>query len=230
MGERRVLVVAAHPDDEVLGAGGTIASLSDSGAEVRILLLGDGESSRPGIEAVADKVSARGDCARRAAAVLGATGVTVHALPDNAFDTVPLLDVVRLVEAELTLFPASEIYTHHGGDLNIDHEVTCRAVITAARPVDGPGPDLYAFEVRSSTDWSDPLNAYPFRPNTWRALGVDAVARKQAALREYEAEMRPWPHSRSFEAVDTLLRHRGAQVGVAAAEAFAALRVVHQPG
>jgi LmbE family N-acetylglucosaminyl deacetylase len=226
LADRRILVVAAHPDDEVLGTGATIADLADSGAEVRILILGDGESSRRASEKDKARVQSRADAARRAGRILGVVDISVHDLPDNAFDTVPLLTVIRLIEDELSDFAATDVYTHHGGDLNIDHEITSRAVLTALRPNGGLVPDIYAFEVRSSTDWSDSHGAHPFRPNVWRGVSESAAERKRLALEEYRSEMRPWPHSRSLEAVEALLRHRGAQAGVPAAEAFVLLRSV----
>jgi LmbE family N-acetylglucosaminyl deacetylase len=153
----------------------------------------------------------------------------MYSFPDNGFDSVPLLELIYVIEDEIAAFAPDRIYTHHIGDLSRDHELTCRAVLTAVRPDVGLVPDVYSFEIRSSTDWSDSLgSAVAFRPNVWHELDEDLVAAKQQALAPYKDEMRAWPHSRSFEAVNFLLRHRGAQVGVLAAEAFVLLRHVER--
>jgi len=226
--ERRILVVAAHPDDEILGAGATMAMHVSCGDHVGVLILGEGERSRaPAGAAVDDAVTQLGILAERAAAAVGAELLERREFPDNAFDTVPLLEIVRSIEQVVERYHPALVYTHFGGDLNIDHELTCRAVVTATRPVRAGSPDLLSFEVRSSTDWADAMHpSRSFQPNTWVAASDDAVDRKFAALRVYEREMRPFPHSRSYEAARALLRHRGAQAGVAAAEAFVLLRSI----
>lgn len=226
--KRRVLVVAAHPDDEILGAAGTMAMHARAGDHVSILILGGGEESRgaPRADAEAAKASLA-HAAHEAAGVVGAELLAVQDLPDNAFDSVPLLKIVKLVEAFLERTDPDAIYTHHAGDLNIDHQLTCRAVITGSRAQGGRTPDIYSFEVRSATDYGDALpSLVPFRPNVWRVLDAEAVAAKMLALKAYSNEMRAWPHSRSMRAVQALLEHRGAQVGVPAAEALMLLRQV----
>lgn len=233
MAERRVLVVAAHGDDEVLGAGGTIAWHARRGDSVRICILSDSVQAPSGLELrrrasptrLASAAADRRACAEQAAAALGVTGMSMYSFPDNGFDSVPMLELVYVVEDEIASFLPDRIYTHHIGDLSRDHELTCRAVLTAARPDVGAVPDVYSFEIRSSTDWSDALgSAASFRPNVWHELDEDLVAAKQQALAPYKDEMRAWPHSRSFDAVNFLLRHRGAQAGATAAEAFMLLR------
>lgn len=237
LAKRRVLVVAAHGDDEVLGAGGTIAWHCRRGDEVRLCILSDSEQAPSGLgirrRESSSRLSTTGQdrraCAQQAAAALGASSVGMYSFPDNGFDSVPLLELIYVVEDEIAAFAPDRIYTHHIGDLSRDHELTCRSVLTASRPDVGLLPDVYSFEVRSSTDWSDPLgSAAVFRPNLWHDLDEELVAAKQQALACYKDEMRAWPHSRSFEAVNFLLRHRGAQVGVLAAEAFVLLRRVER--
>jgi LmbE family N-acetylglucosaminyl deacetylase len=133
-----VLVIAAHPDDEVLGCGGTIARWARAGRSVRIAILGEGITARGDADAHADDAMTRLHAdARAVGEMLGAEGVTLCGLPDNRFDTLALLDVVRQVEALVAQYTPETIYTHHGGDLNIDHAVTHRAVLTATRPMAG---------------------------------------------------------------------------------------------
>ncbi|MBV8906705.1 MAG: PIG-L family deacetylase, partial [Acidobacteriia bacterium] len=147
-----ILVVAAHPDDEVLGCGGTIARLVAAGESVHIAILGEGSTSRSPRREEADKrlVDALETHSRRAAKVLGVEDVYGFGLPDNRFDTVPLLEVVKLVEDLISRLRPVTVYTHHGGDLNADHGVVHRAVLTATRPMAGhPVRELFAFEVAS---------------------------------------------------------------------------------
>src|SRR5688500_7823058 len=166
-----ILVVAAHPDDEALGCGGTIAQHAAEGHDVHIAILGEGISSRHDrrADAPAAEIQKLQDDARAAAAALGARSVLFGGLPDNRFDQVPLLDVVKQVEAWLNSVRPDAICSHHPGDLNIDHGVTFRAVLTATRPgASGAGvTDVYAFEVPSSTDWAFQRVAPPFRANVF---------------------------------------------------------------
>lgn len=224
----RLLVVAAHPDDEVLGVGGSIAAHTANGDEVHILVLGEGQTSREESPGDRQAIAELQIAARQAASHLGAE-ISFCGLPDNAFDSVPLLDVIRPIERSIATIQPEVIYTHHVGDLNIDHQRTCRAVLTASRPVGGFVPDVLSFEVRSSTDWADGLGTAPaFQPNIWNVLTPSQCRAKLAALRFYHQEMRPWPHSRSLEAIEALWRHRGAQVGAEAAEALVMLRSIRR--
>ncbi len=218
----KVLVVAAHPDDEVLGCGGTMARHAAAGDEVHVLFLADGEGARLDAGSVPERMRT----ARAAAEILGARDPEFLSLPDNRLDSLDLLDVVRRVEYVVERVRPTVVYTHHGGDLNIDHRIACKSVLTACRPLPGhPVRAIYAFEVASSTEWADSSTPDAFRPDRW----VDVTAQldaKHRALECYVAEMRPFPHSRSFEAVEALARWRGASAGLEAAEAFTTLRVV----
>ena len=220
---RRIAAIFAHPDDEVLGAGGALTLHASRGDAVRILLLATGLASRG--DTSSEGLADLREQAAAAAKTLGADGVTFADFPDNAMDGAPLLDVVKRVEAFLADFAAETIYTHHGGDLNVDHRVTHQAVVTACRPLPGVRPiEILACEVNSSTEWAAPPSA-PFVPNEF--LGIaDALKTKVAALECYQDEIRPWPHPRSSEGVRALARWRGAQCGYEAAEAFQVVRRV----
>lgn len=220
------LVVAAHPDDEVLGCGATIAGLSRSGEDVHVLILGEGATSRADERsaALAGEVNDLSAMAARAGQVLGAASVALAGLPDNRFDSVDLLDIVKRVEQQIEMVAPSTVFTHHGADRNVDHRLTHEAVLTATRPVPGSlVRDVYAFEVLSSSEWGFASNS--FRPNVF----VDATATlddKHAALAIYAAEMREFPHPRSHRAVDALAAVRGSTAGLVAAEAFELVRSV----
>ena len=221
-----VLVAVAHPDDEVLGAGGTIARLCQSGRRVYLLYLTDGTGARGGDRAAALR---RATAARRAAEILGAESPRFLCFPDNRLDSVPLLEVIHAVESVVREVGPSTIYTHHAGDLNVDHSICLRAVLTACRPLPGSlVRQVYAIEIPSSTEWAPPGANSAFVPS--RFVDVTAsLPTKLAALEAYAEEMRPFPHPRSAAAVEALARFRGASAGLEAAEAFVVLREIVGP-
>ena len=218
----RVLIVASHPDDEVLGMAGTIAMHSSQGDTVSILFLGNGVGAR-GAKAMSETTQ-RIAAANLAAKILGATIEAVHDFPDNRMDTVPLLDVVKAVEAAKGKLTPTLVYTHHAGDLNVDHQLCCRAVLTAFRPQPHElCKEIRTFEVNSSTEWAVPSLSGPFQPN----LYVDVSQYEDLiyqAVSSYVMEMRPEPHARSLEMIINGRRMRGGQVGVSLAEAFMSVR------
>lgn len=221
----RVLVVAAHPDDEALGCGGTMARLAAEGATVDVLFLADGVGAR-GSAPDAAGLERRG-MAERAAKALGARAPAFLDFPDNRLDTVPLLDVVTAIERHSRDLRPELVLTHHAGDLNVDHRLCCQAVLTAFRPLPGQSVRaIHGFEVASSTEWAFGAAGPAFSPNLFWDIG-DHFAAKLEALRIYAEEMRPFPHARSVEAVEACARWRGASVGVAAAEAFSVLRLCY---
>ena len=220
-GIERALVVAAHPDDEVLGCGATVARLTASGVQVRTLILATGGLSRAdGSQDDADDLQA---AAMTAALTLGVVDVAFGGLPDNAMDTVALLEVVKLVEDNIQNFKPQLVLTHHAGDLNIDHRIAHEAVLTACRPLAGnPVKTILTFETVSSTEWQS--TALPaFRPTVFVECGP-ALETKIAALDHYKMEMHEIPHPRSQEQVRELAHLRGRASGHMAAEAFDVVR------
>jgi LmbE family N-acetylglucosaminyl deacetylase len=218
-----ILVVAAHPDDEVLGCGGAIARHAQAGDMVHVVIMAEGATSRAAQrdpDSLRPELESLAYAARRAGALLGAASVVLHGLPDNRMDTLPRLDVIKLIELEIARVRPTVVYTHHAGDLNIDHRIVHEGVLAACRPQPAaPVKRLLFFEVPSSTDWQPATSAPAFAPNWF--VDIDAfLALKMEALACYESEMRPWPHARSLQALEHLARWRGASVGVAAAEAF----------
>ena len=224
----RVLVVAAHPDDEVLGCGATVARLVREGHDVYLAILGEGITSRHASREASDQaeVKALRECSRRAAALLGAKDIFLHDLPDNRFDTVPLLDVVKLVEELVKRLQPQVVYTHHGGDLNIDHVITSRAVLTATRPVAGcPVRELLMFEAPSSTEWAFQQLEPIFRPTVFTDVH-ETIETKLKAMALYEGEARAFPHPRSAEALRAIAQRWGSVAGVDSAEAFELVRSI----
>ena len=223
-----VLVVAAHPDDEVLGAGGTIARLSREGNGVTILILGEGVTSRYPEREATDPglVTALADQAKESTRLLGARECVCHGLPDNRFDSLPLLDIVKVIEEWIERVQPQALYCHHPGDLNVDHAITARAALTATRPL--PGcivKELYAFEVPSSTEWAFQRLSPAFSPNVFMDIS-GTLDLKLKAMKVYERELRPFPHPRSPEALEAIAKRWGSVAGVAAAEAFELVRSI----
>lgn len=219
---KTILVVAAHTDDEALGCGGTIARHVAEGDQVHLLFMTDGVGSRDALDEAAKE---RQKAAQQAALVLGVTSSTNLYFPDNCMDSVALLDIVKEIEAKIEAIQPQVIYTHHLGDLNIDHQITHKAVLTACRPQ--PNfcvKEIYAFEVLSATEWNSP-NTEPFMPNVFIDI-TNHLSTKIKALQAYAEEMREAPHSRSYEHIEVLAKHRGYMVGVEAAEGFMLVRKI----
>lgn len=221
-----VLCVVSHPDDEVLAVGGTLARHAAGGDDVAVLILSDGVASRhetitPEVEA---KIERRRDRARQAADRLGVESVEFHTFPDNAFDTVPLLDIIQRIETTVVEVEPEVVYTHHYGDLNVDHELTCRATMTATRPLADSGVNrVLAGETLSATEWSAPSPDKAFQPTTFVDI-ADHLEAKLGTLKVYEGELREPPHPRTVDTVRNNARVWGAKAGFDAAEPFEVLR------
>ena len=216
-----ILILAAHPDDEVLGCGGTIAKLADEGVIVHVAFLADGVFSRAGGQSTQQiELISRRTAAHKACEILGVQSVSFGDFPDNRMDAVALLEITQAVEMLIAKYQPDTVFSHHAGDVNIDHQRLHDAVVTACRPQKGhPVKTLLCFEVPSSTEWQLPGSAPFFAPN-WFVDISGTIERKLAALDAYNAELRPWPHPRSLKGVEHLARWRGATVGFNAAEAF----------
>ena len=218
-----ILVVAAHPDDEALGCGGAIRRHADAGDQVDILFVADGVGARQPHDIVPEK-EVRQKAANDAAQILGAGPPQFLDFADNRLDAVPLLEVVKAIEGVVAALSPHTIYTHHSGDLNIDHGIVAQAVQTACRPQPGfVVRRILAFEVLSSTEWAIPRAEWVFLPQRFVNI-VEQLDAKMAALDAYAEEMRAFPHPRSKQAVRSLAQLRGCAVGLEAAEAFAVIR------
>jgi LmbE family N-acetylglucosaminyl deacetylase len=210
-----VLVIAPHALDEVLGCGGTIALHTAAGRPVHTLVLsGDGT----GLD------GKRREAAIAVATLLGSQPPRFAGFPENRSDTIPLGEVVGVVECTINELKPATVYVSHGGNLNIDHQTAFRAAATALRPMPGgPVAEFYAYEIASSTDWAPPDFGTTFVPNHFVEITA-TLEKKRKALEIYAFDMRPEPHARSIAALENLARARGASVGMAVAEAFTVLR------
>lgn len=226
---KRVLVVAAHPDDELLGEGGTIRKLSNQGICCRAVILGEGITSRADSREEADikQLDLLKRDAEKAARIVGYASIDFCALPDNRLDELALLDIIKRVSGYIEKYRPDTVFTHHHGDLNIDHRIVCEAVLTACRPVgDYTVERIYAFETPSSTEWNYTYGE-PFVPSVYFDVS-ETLEAKIKGMECYKSESARYPHPRSPEALRALAAVRGSSVGFDGAEAFMVLREVYR--
>jgi LmbE family N-acetylglucosaminyl deacetylase len=224
---KRILIVAAHPDDEILGCGGTAARLVKEGNDVYTVILGEGITSR---DADASRQKDRREEidrlrkeAHEANRMIGVKEVFTFDFPDNRFDSVPLLDIVKVIEKVKDKVKPAVLFTHYGEDLNIDHRLTFRAVLTASRPLPGETvKEIYSFEILSSTEWNYPLS---FSPDCFFDIS-GTIDIKTAAMEKYGCELREYPHPRSLKGIRLNAEQWGMKAGLPYAEAFKAVRLV----
>ena len=224
-----VLIIAAHPDDEVIGCGGTIAKHHDNGDVINAIILAEGSTSRSSKrnrDQFLNELSVLSEAAKESANILGIKEIEILDLPDNRLDSIDLLDIIKIIETKIEKFNPTIIYTHHYGDVNIDHRLINDAVITAARPLPGCNiKRILSFEVASSTEWRTTDSKNIFSPNYFVSI-ENQFKRKLKALKAYECEMRDWPHPRSYEALEYQAKYRGSHIGSEYAEAFVLLREI----
>ena len=218
----KVLVIAAHADDEALGCGGTIARHIAEGDLVKVLFMTDGVSSRSSLEQAGEE---RSNAAVEALRVLGISDHQQFDLPDNQMDSLSLLEIIQPIEGVLREYQPNVVYTHFAEDLNVDHRVVNQAVMTACRPQKGSSvKKILTFEVLSSTEWNSTQKTV-FKPQYIVDIS-DYWSQKFQALCAYQDEMREFPHSRSLECIEALAILRGATHGMAKAEGFVVERLL----
>ncbi len=225
---KRVLVVAAHPDDEILGVAGTVRKYVNQGAKACAVILGEGQTSRfeKRNDAPKELVEQLHKDTYEAAEKIGYEKIYFADFPDNRFDHVDLLDIVKYIENIKNQFRPDVIYTHHGGDLNIDHQRTYEAVITATRPIKGQHivKEIYTFETLSSSEWNFTYKK-PFCPNVFENI-TDTFEAKLAAMKCYKSELCEFPHPRSINGLQVSAQRWGSVSGCEMAEAFELVRSV----
>lgn len=221
----KALVVAAHPDDEILGCGGTIAKLISKGSKVKILFMSNGVSSRS--SNIKNSIKNRKNAAKKSSKFLGCLNPIFYDFPDNKMDSVPLLKIIKKIENVINDFKPDTIFTHFNLDLNVDHQVTSKAVITAARPQRLCSvKNIFFFEILSSTEWL--INTLPkLNPNY--VVNIEKfLNKKKKCLSFYSEEIKPSPHSRSFQCIDAFDKFRGETNGFNYAESFHIQRILDE--
>jgi len=223
---KKILIVAAHPDDEVLGCFGTVARLIKEGYEAYTLILGEGKTSRDEqriVENKKDEVVVLNTEMQKANDIIGIKKVFVESFPDNRFDSVDLLDIIKVISQVKNEVCPDIIFTHYEHDLNIDHQITYKAVITATRPMKFECvKEIYSFEILSSTEWNYPLS---FSPDTFFDIS-DTLDKKVKAMKQYESELCEYPHPRSLEGIELNAKYQGMRVGKKYIEVFKSVRVI----
>lgn len=227
----KILIVSAHPDDEIIGMGGVLKKLSKN-HQIEILFLADGitarkasghinstkyEVTRETTEKMKNEIQTRKIHAKNALKILGVTKMKFLDLPDNELDTVPLLKIVKEIERMIKLTKCEVIFTHHYNDLNVDHRLAYEATITASRPIfNSTVKSIFSFEAISSTDWRKP---YKFDPNLYIDISNE-LKYKIKAIKEYKNEIQKFPHPRSVESIEANAIRWGSLSGCKAAEPF----------
>lgn len=223
------MLVVAHPDDELLGPGASMHRLiHESDTQTHVVILGEGITSRSASRDTTfweEELAIHRTNIINAQKAIGYHTVSIHDLPDNRFDSVPLLDIIKIVEREKAEFQPDIIFTHHGGDLNIDHQRTFEAVMTACRPMHTETvKSIITFETPSGTEWRASTDPRHFIPNMFVKISEDNLQAKINAMECYEFEKRQFPHPRSPEALRILAQRWGVAVGSGLAEAFCVVR------
>lgn len=224
------MIVVAHPDDEILGLGASMHKLINiNNVITHVVILGEGITSRFKIrdtKLCEKELSKHKSNIFNAQKLIGYQSISTYNFPDNRFDTVALLDIIKIVEEEKEKFSPDIIFTHHEGDLNVDHRLTFQAVLTAIRPMKNEKVKmLITFETPSGTEWQT-ASSLQFSPNFFISVLEENINAKIKALEEYEYEIREFPHPRSMEALKIKARNRGVEVGCDFAEAFKIERLI----
>lgn len=212
---KKILIIAAHPDDEVIGMGGSIRLFTENQNDVFVLFLSIGVGSRTFERQSAEN---RKESARLALKKLGCSEIYFGDFPDNQFDTVGILTIAKFIEAHVDRFQPDIVFTNYYQDLNVDHRIASEATLVAVRPKpDTSVTNLYFYEVSSSTGWK--FGSQTFKPSYYIDILTSNLS-KQMALMEYQVEMDEFPSARSVQAIEYLNRYRGGTVGYTIAEAF----------
>lgn len=222
---KKVLVIAAHPDDEVLGMGGTIAKLSNQACDVTVLIITDGSTSQyRDSDNLVDILEAKKAETMACAEVLGVQRIIYGGLPDMKLDTIPHVEINKVIESAIDQIKPDTVFTHFWGDVNQDHVNVYKSTLVAVRPIMGQVVrELYCYRVPSSTEWTPNKSDTMFMPNYYVDIN-NFAGQKYEAFSKYTTEMRQYPHPRSIEYLKVADQAAGLKVGMHMAEEFVLLR------
>ncbi len=218
---KNVLIVAAHPDDEVLGCGGLIAKYNPKGVNFRIIIIGEGSSCRfenPKSDSALNAIDLRKKFAINSFRILGITNFEFYDLPCGRFDQIPIIEINKIIEKNISSFSPDSIFTHSNHDVNNDHKVIFNATMMSSRPgIFKSISRVFTYEVPSSSEWSFDT---PFCPNYFEEITENMIETKFNALSCYESEIKPYPFPRSLQSIKALAMYRGTQSGCFFAESY----------
>lgn len=229
--KKKILIVVAHPDDEILGLGATMNKLiHEFSVQTHVVILGEGVTSRGverNVQAWKKELAIHNRNIQSAKKVIGYHSLKTYDFADNRFDSIDLLDIIKVIEKEKASFQPDIIFTHHGGDVNIDHQKTFEAVITACRPMENETvKTIITFETMSGTEWRASTDPKHFVPNLFFSVDESHLKAKIKAMESYEYEKREYPHPRSPEALKIRAQMWGVSIGVNFSEAFCVVRSI----
>jgi LmbE family N-acetylglucosaminyl deacetylase len=230
--DKKILLVVAHPDDELLGLGATMHKLiHEQQCHIHVVILGEGITSRADnrdTKLWEKELATHRQNIKNAQAAIGYQSVSIYDFPDNRFDSVALLDIIKVIEKEKNNFKPEVIFTHHGGDLNVDHQRTFEAVITACRPMAHEQvKTIITFETPSGTEWRASSDPRHFIPNLFFSINKSNLEAKIRGMESYDFEKRKFPHPRSPESLLIQAQRWGVVVGCEYAEAFCLVRNIN---
>ena len=222
----RILIIAAHPDDDILGCGGLISKYKSKNVVFKILFIGEGSTCRfenPTGKKAKFEIERRNSSAVKALKLLKVDDIEFYNLACGRFDQIPIIEINKIIEKAIKKFMPDTVLTHSHNDANNDHRIVSNAVIMATRPgANNHVNTLMSFEILSSSEWSF---SNTFKPNYFEELNQDQVESKWHALSIYESEVKTYPFPRSKEGIETLAKYRGMQSGVKFAEAYHIIRI-----
>ena len=225
---KKILVIAAHPDDEVLGCGGTLNKYSRNGSKIRVIFIAEGTTGRfsdINLPRAKKEILRRTSYGVEALSCLGVDDFQFYDLPCGALDTIPQLSLNKIIEKEIESYRPTAILTHWWADANSDHRCVYRSVITATRPIENNLVNsILCFETLSSTEWNF---LEPFKANHYEALSANDIEKKIEAMKIYASEIHPFPHPRSEDAIASKGKVRGSEAGCLRAEAFHIVRSIN---
>ncbi len=226
----KILIIAAHPDDDILGCGGIISKYRNSNTNIKVIFIAEGSSCRYSLKEISttkvkDEIEQRNAFGIKALKYLGVDNYTFYNFPCGRLDSISIIDINKVLEKEIFHFQPDTIFTHSEFDTNNDHRIVNRSTLMATRPLPNSSVlSVFSYEVLSSSEWN--FGGGFFEPNFFVELNEKNVNEKINALKFYESEIKPYPFPRSKEGIKINCQNRGIQIGVKYAEAFKLLRYI----